>query len=305
MCTAASHTNWGCRGVVRHDTLRWNAVIPVQGQKTAGPSAPAAVAAAGFGSAALPPVFVASPARSPWRASAGRCDAEAVHAVVPRRRPPARASASACRWAMASPIAKVVWCRSSVRLNSTGSRSAALHRRLARRRHHLGQAFVVVRQQLLDARVQAGEGPAVRRQHQRVGRQVRMRRSTPGTAAAGCLGLGSITLTLVEMRGSTMSPEISTPSSGAVQAHVLRRVAVAHDAGPVPPPMRSTCHPSAGGSCAAPRHHAGVVVARAARTLASASGSVSPWLAKKRAAASPPKPVVLAGHACAVPVGCR
>ena len=41
-----------------------------------------------------------------------------------------------------------------------------------------------------------------------------------------------MTLTLVEMRGSTMSPLIRTPCAGVVQRHVLGRVAVADVAGP-------------------------------------------------------------------------
>ena len=37
--------------------------------------------------------------------------------------------------------------------------------------HHVGQAFVMVLMQLARTRMQAGEGLAVRGQHQRVGRQ--------------------------------------------------------------------------------------------------------------------------------------
>ena len=55
-----------------------------------------------------------------------------------------------------------------MRLNRTGSRSAALLRRLGAGRHHLGEALAVVLVQLADARVQAAERLAVRGQDQRV-----------------------------------------------------------------------------------------------------------------------------------------
>ena len=45
-------------------------------------------------------------------------------------------------------------------------------------------------------------------------------------------GSMSVTLTFVEMRGSTMSPLISTPRARVVQGHVLGRVAVADVAAP-------------------------------------------------------------------------
>ena len=50
----------------------------------------------------------------------------------------------------------------------------------------------------------------------------------------------SNTLTLVEMRGSTMSPEISTLLRGAEQGHMLRRMPITHDDAPGCPPMATS-----------------------------------------------------------------
>ena len=66
---------------------------------------------------------------------AGRSEAERGRAQAAWKRitpslPSERSSLprnqSACRWASDSPIANVIWCRSSARLNSTGTRSNAL-----------------------------------------------------------------------------------------------------------------------------------------------------------------------------------
>jgi excisionase family DNA binding protein len=91
---------------------------------------------------------------------------------------------SACRCATDSPIAKVVWCRSSLRLNSMGSMSAALQGcgaqasiTSARRSRWWSCSW-------LDAPVQAAKRLAVRGQHQRVLGRAGTCRSTPGTASA-------------------------------------------------------------------------------------------------------------------------
>ena len=59
-------------------------------------------------------------------------------------------------------MAKVIWCKSSARLNSTGTTSRALRPGLAGL-HHFGQALAVVGVQLFNAHMQTGERLAVRR----------------------------------------------------------------------------------------------------------------------------------------------
>ena len=93
-----------------------------------------------------------------------------------------------------------------------------------------------------------------------------------------------------------MSPLISTPSVVAVQRDVLGRVAVAADAAPV---ARRRCERRAAIQHAAERRGTcgtmlAVVVAARRGSCPRDSGSVRPCAAKKRAAPSPPKPVVAA-----------
>ena len=120
---------------------------------------------------------------------------------------------------MDSPIANVVWCRSSLRLNSTGSDSAALWAPLAQAAITSGEALGVVVAQLVDAGVQALERPAVRRQHQRVGRQrtQAFERVEVEPQRVG-LGLEVDHHHVGRMRGSTMSPEISVASAAQCSA---------------------------------------------------------------------------------------
>ena len=161
-----------------------------------------------------------TPSGRPLRAASSTDGAEAEDARRVELRASLPSNHSACRWAIDSPIAKVVWCRSSLRLNSTGSSSAALCGASAQASSTSAKRSRVVRLQLADARVQADERPAVRRQHQRVGRQSRAAaRSTRDRAAADWpRARPRRTLTLVEMRGSTMSPLISTPSAASCSA---------------------------------------------------------------------------------------
>ena len=177
----------------------------------------------------------------------------AQHAVAAR--PPAAArpaDCSACTWATASPIAKVVWCRSSSRLNSTGSRSAALRGAVGAGLQHLGAALVVVRLQLVDALVQPGEGLAVRRQHQRVGRQRAHRaRSTPGTAAAGSAS-GSMSYD-ADVGGDARQHHVAGDQHAAAPGSAAR-CAPAHGRSRRCSASRArrcaaACRPSAGGSC--------------------------------------------------------
>ena len=89
--------------------------------------------------------------------------------------------------------------------------------------------------ELRDALAHAAERQAVRgeddRSRRREAHQVPLAPEEQ-TAADRPVGSTWFTLILVEIRGSSMSPEISTPSCVAVERGVLGRVAVAHDHAP-------------------------------------------------------------------------
>ena len=118
---------------------------------------------------------------------------------------------------MASPMAKKRCCRSSSRRNRTGSMSDALtgDAGACDRGLELRQAVRVMRRKLRHAQGDSAKRQAVRRQHQRIRRQRReCRRSSRGSAPADRRpARRATTLTLVLMRGSSMSPEIRTPRS--------------------------------------------------------------------------------------------
>ena len=115
----------------------------------------------------------------------------------------------------------------------------------------------------------AAERQAVRRQHQRVvGQRRRTRRANRGSARADRRRARPATrLTLVVIRGSSMSPEISTPRVGRVERRVLGRMAVAGNdpprrcrrrrpmSPPIMPPerRRQLGHAARDSDCRAPR----------------------------------------------------
>ena len=153
-------------------------------------------------------------------------------------------------------------------LEQHGQHVVGAHGLLARGLHHLGQPVAVVVVQLLDARVQAGEGLAVRGQHQRVGRQ--RREAVDGVEEQRQrIGLGLHLVHAHVGRDARQHHVAADQDAGrlAVQRHVLGRVAVAGDAAP---------HLAANGdglaieqACVAGRHrgHQAAVVALAVADL--------------------------------------
>ena len=180
------------------------------------------------------------------------------------------ANHSACRCAIDSPIAKVVWCRSSLRLNSTGSRSAAVCGRCGAGLDHLGQAVAMVVVQLADALVQAAERLAVRGQHQRVLRAAALNLSIESRNGLQRVGFG---LDVVHADVGRYARQHHVAADQhleriAIQRDVLGRMAVAADAAPVAP---ADAHGSAllhaVEAARHVRHHAGVVAGAAADLL--------------------------------------
>ena len=163
--------------------------------------------------------------RPGWRAQERPSEGPGGPVRSGRRRPrPAGgaslpANHSACRCAMDSPIAKVVWCRSSLRLNSTGSRSAAV-------------CGVAAQASVTSARRSRWCSWSWRMRSCRPRNGLPCEGST-SVSSGSCLNLSiesrkdcsgldsgsmSWTLTLVDMRGNIMSPLIRTLSESQYRA---------------------------------------------------------------------------------------
>lgn len=137
---------------------------------------------------------------------------------------------SACRWASASPIAKVIWCTSNWRLKMTSTMSRAELGGAPARGQRIGEAVGVVVAQLADARVQAAKRPPVRGQDQHVFRQ-RLVLVERGEIQRERIGLG-LDVEHADVGGDARQHHVAGDQHAgvfAVERDVLGRVAEAGD----------------------------------------------------------------------------